>query len=68
MRKDVVYYADQRGNNPVAEFIERLHPNEKSKCLEYIAYLQNFGEQIRRPIGDYVGSKLYELWPKQSRV
>ena len=68
MRKNVVYYVDKRGNNPVADFIKSLPPDESEKCHDYIAYLRNCGEEIRRPIGDYIGNKLYELRPKQSRV
>lgn len=49
-------------------FIRSLHPDEQEKCFEYIAYLQEVGEQIRRPVGDYLGGKLYELRPKQTRI
>ncbi|HRK61397.1 MAG TPA: type II toxin-antitoxin system RelE/ParE family toxin [Candidatus Omnitrophota bacterium] len=68
MRKFVVYYMDEKGRNPVWEFIQNLPPDERDKCLEVITYLGEVGEQIRRPIGDYIGNKLYELRPKQSRV
>ncbi len=68
MRKHVLYYIDQKGRNPVWTFIQGLAPSEKHKCLEYITYLADVGEQVRRPIGDYLGNKLYELRPKQSRI
>jgi len=68
MRKAVVYFVDERGKNPVAEFIEKLMPDERVKCLEYIAQLENYGEEVRRPLGDYLGDKLYELRPKQNRI
>ena len=68
MQKTILHYLDAQGRNPVAEFIKSLPPDEKDKCLEYIAYLGNYGEQIRRPIGDYLGDKLYELRPKQNRI
>src|SRR3989338_5226354 len=68
MRKRVVYYIDERGHNPVWEFISTLSPDEQNKCLEYIDRLDELGEQIRRPLGDYLGGKLYELRPKQTRI
>ena len=68
MSKRVVYYIDERGHNPVWEFISGLPPQERDKCLEYITHLAEMGEQIRRPLGDYLGGKLYELRPKQSRI
>lgn len=68
MKKKVVYYVDERGGNPVWEFIIALPPAERNKCFEYIAYLEAVGEEVRRPVGDYLGNKLYELRPKASRI
>ena len=67
-RKRIVYYIDGKGRNPVWEFITALSGLERDKCFEYIAYLEEMGEEVRRPIGDYLGSKLYELRPKQTRL
>ena len=66
--KRVVYYFDEKGENPAWDFITLLPANERNKCFEYIEYLEREGEKIRRPVGDYIGSKLYELRPKQTRV
>ena len=68
MKKQVVYYFDEKGGNPVWEFISELSPDERGKCFEYIAYLEEMGEQVRRPVGDYLSGKLYELRPKQTRI
>ncbi len=68
MKKKVVYYIDARGQNPVWTFITHLPAQEREKCFEYIAYLETFGEDVRRPVGDYLGSKLYELRLKGSRI
>ena len=68
MKKQAVYYFDEKGGNPVWEFILALPPDEREKCFEYIAYLEEMGEQVRRPVGDYLGQKLYELRPKRIRV
>ena len=66
--KKVVYYRDAKGNGPVQNFIFSLPEDEKNKCFEYINRLRELGESIRRPIGDYLGNKLYELRPKQTRI
>lgn len=68
MTKRVVYYTDERGGNPVWDFITSLPVDEREKCFEYIAYLEEMGEQVKRPVGDYLGDKLYELRPKQTRI
>ena len=67
-RKHVIYYVDEKGRNPVWDFIISLPANERDKCFEYVAYLEEVGEQVRRPVGDYLGDKLYELRPKQTRL
>ena len=67
-KKRVVYYVDKQRDNPVWDFIEALPPNERMKCFEYIAYLEEMGEMVKRPVGDYLGNKLYELRPKQTRI
>lgn len=68
MAKRVVYYVDELKHNPVWNFISSLPEDDRNKCFEYIAYLENMGEQVRRPVGDYLGNKLYELRPKQTRI
>ncbi|MDD5216838.1 MAG: type II toxin-antitoxin system RelE/ParE family toxin [Candidatus Omnitrophica bacterium] len=68
MKKTVFYYVDREGRNPVWEFIKDLPSAEREKCFAYIEYLEQAGEQIRRPVGDYLGGKLYELRPKQIRI
>lgn len=67
-KKRVVYYVDEKGKNPVWEYITSLASRERDKCFEYIAYLEEVGEGVRRPVGDYIGRKLYELRPKQTRM
>ena len=66
--KTILYYADPVGRIPVLEYLEGLSSAEREKCLEYISFLEIAGERIRRPIGDYLGGKLYELRPKQTRI
>ena len=68
MKKNVLYYVDSGNLNPVWNFIQALPTGERNKCFEYIAYLEEMGESVKRPVGDYLGGKLYELRPKQIRL
>lgn len=36
--------------------------------MAYVSLLQEKGEELRRPMADYVGDKLYELRPKSHRA
>jgi phage-related protein len=67
-RKRVLYYVDQRGRGPILEDIRRLTLKEQQKVLAHISLLEEQGQDLRRPIADYVGDKLYELRPKAHRV
>ena len=66
--KRVVYYVDARGRNPVLEDLQKLTDEEQKKIFAYISFLQERGEELRRPMADYVGDKLYELRPKAHRA
>lgn len=67
-RKIVVYYVDARGRSPVLDAIHHLPQGERQKILAYLSLLEERGEELRRPIADYVGDKLYELRPQAHRV
>ncbi len=66
--KRVVYYVDARGRNPVLDDLQRLTHEEQQKIFAYVSLLQERGEELRRPMADYVGNKLYELRPKSHRA
>ena len=68
MKKQSIYYTDAKGRNPVWEFLQKLSPDEKEKCYEYIHLLEESGEESRRPVSDYLEQKIYELRPKQNRI
>lgn len=68
MSKKVIYYPDARGRTPALEFLLGLAPDEQQKAFAYVSYLEEQGEGLRRPIADYLGSKIYELRPKQVRI
>ena len=67
-KKSVVYYTDADGSSRVLEQINGLSLTEKQKIFAYISLLEERGEELRRPIADYVGDKLYELRPQKHRV
>ncbi len=66
--KRVVYYVDAKGRYPVLEGLSRLTEVEQQKILAYVSLLEERGEELRRPISDNIGDKLYELRPKAHRV
>ena len=66
--KKVVYYMDARAQSPSLEFLRCLPRQNQQKVFAYISYLEKRGEELRRPIADYLGDKIYELRPKQIRI
>lgn len=64
----VVYYPNARGETPALKFLLELGQDEQQKALAYVSYLEEQGEQLRRPIAEYLGDKVYELRPKQIRI
>lgn len=67
-QKRIMYYTDARGQMPVLDFLRGVTSEERRKTSTYITYLQQRGDQLRRPIAAYLGGKLYELRPKQIRI
>ena len=67
-RKTVVYYPDARSNTPALEFLLGLSQDEQQKAFAYVSYLEEQGEQLRPPIAEYLGDRIYELRPKQVRI
>ena len=66
--KTVVYFPDSRGETLALAFLLTLSQDEQQKALGYVSYLAEQGEQLRRPIAEYLGDKVYELRPKQIRI
>jgi len=67
-RKRVIYYIDAKGRSPVLEAIKAFTLKDQQKIFAYVSLLEERGEELRRPIADYVGEKLYELRPKAHRA
>jgi phage-related protein len=64
----VYYFVDERGENPVKEFIKSLALKERAKVFAYISELKKQGNNLRRPMADYVEDGIYELRPKDNRI
>ena len=68
MLDNIYYFVDERGQNPVKEFIDALPSKEQAKVFAYIAQLKEDGYNLRRPIADLLREGIYELRPKDNRI
>jgi len=68
MLEAIYYFIDERGKNPVKEFIQALPQDERAKVFAYLAELKKKGHELRRPLADYLGEGIYELRPKANRI
>lgn len=68
MLKSIFYFVDDKGNNPVKEFIAKLTIKERAKIFAYLIELKDQGHNLRRPMADYLGNGIYELRPKNNRI
>ncbi|MFH1245096.1 MAG: type II toxin-antitoxin system RelE/ParE family toxin [Candidatus Omnitrophota bacterium] len=68
MLSNIYYFIDDKGHNPVKEFIVSLPVKERAKIFAYIAELKMQGHNLRRPMADYLGKSIYELRPKANRI
>lgn len=68
MLKSICFFVDERGDNPVKEFILRLSVKERAKVIAYLDELKVKGHTLRRPIADYLGEGIYELRPRDNRI
>lgn len=64
----VYYFIDEKGKNPVWEFIQGLPKSERIKIAAYVKELKLQGHNLHRPMADYLGHGIYELRPKDNRV
>ena len=66
--KGIYYFVDKDGNKPVREFIRSLTEKEQAKVYAYITELKKQGNNLRRPVADYLEDGIYELRPKDNRI
>jgi phage-related protein len=61
-------YVDNRGRNPVEEFIRSLPAGEQAVLRARIAFLAEAGNRAREPLSKSLGEGLFELRTKSSRI
>ncbi len=66
--ENIYYFIDRDGKTPVKEFINSLPAREQTKIYAYITELKKQGNNLRRPIADYLVDGIYELRPRDNRV
>ena len=64
----IYYFMDKDGGKPVKAFIHSLTWKEQAKVYAYITELKIHGNNLRRPMADYIGDGIYELRPKDNRI
>ncbi len=65
---NIYYFVDENKNNPVKEFIDSLTKEEQAKIYAYVKELKKQGNNLRRPMADYLKKGIYELRPKDNRI
>ena len=58
---EIILYTTKNGKCPVNDFMDTLSVDDKEDMIKKILYLKNVGNEIRRPQGDYLRDKIYEL-------
>ena len=62
------FYIDDRGDDPVADYIRALRPPEQAIVLRWLDLLQEYGTQLTAPQVSHIAGKLWELRPGANRV
>ena len=57
----IIFYKEDDGSVPVLEWLRRLQPKARDKCVIKIERLAALGHELRRPEADYLRDKIYEL-------
>jgi len=73
----VIFYSDNRGNEPIADFINELrqksHTNKDArinfnKIVAYIDLLCEHGTRIGEPVTKHLDGDIWELRPLDNRI
>src|SRR3954454_1066322 len=60
-RGDVILYCEADGPTPLLEWLDRIGPKARLKCLERAERLRELGHELRRPEADLLRDGIYEL-------
>lgn len=61
MAFEVVFFEDESGNKPVADFIRTLPAKLQVKAVDALRILENEGPALREPYSKALGNGLFEL-------
>lgn len=67
----VLFYRDERGREPVREWLEKLErtqPRDAGAVRRYIDLLEEFGVLLEEPYSRQLKARIRELWPQDWRV
>jgi phage-related protein len=74
---DIIFYSDDKGNKPIADFIGELHQKAAtnknarinfSKIMAYINLLVRYGTRVGEPVTKHLGGDIWELRPIDNRI
>jgi len=57
----ILFYANNRGERPVQEFIHKLSPKPRSKVIALVRLLKEFGTFLKMPYAKKITKNIYEL-------
>lgn len=65
-----ILFYQEKGSFPVQEYLRSLDETQQNKIFAALKRLEEEGYNLRRPLGDSLGSKtgLYELRPGRHRI
>jgi phage-related protein len=67
-RTEVIFYQDDDQAVLVVAWLKKLPARVQVKCQVYLAQLEEFGHELRRPVADYLREGIYELRPSYQGV
>ena len=74
---EIVFYDDERGNEPVKEFIEKLNDKAATskdarinlkKIVAYLDALEAYGTRVGEPVTKHLNGEIWELRPLANRI
>ncbi len=58
---ELVFYREAGGSVPLWDWLDGLPVKARDKCLVTLLRLEDSGNELRRPIADYLRDGIYEL-------
>jgi hypothetical protein len=58
---ELVFYREADGSVPLRDWLDRQPAKARDKCLVTLLRLEEAGNELRRPVADYLRDGIYEL-------